>query len=282
MIIEKILNNNVVVIHDEKGLERIVMGCGIAFQKKCGDAVDSSAIDKVFQLSSQDANHHFQELIVDIPMAHLELGEDIITYAKKHLDEKLLNDSIYISLVDHIYTAVCRYRDGIAISNALLWDIRRFYPDEFAIGMKALEIIEDRIGVHLPDDEAGFIAIHFVNARMEEDIKDVYEITSVMQEISSIVKYFFNVNFDEDSVYFYRFITHLKWFAQRLVHHKIYADQHDEDDLLNVIKVKYQNSYECVKKIAVFISEKYNYAISNEEKLYLTIHIERVIYKTER
>lgn len=280
MKIEKILNNNVVVIHDEKGLEKIVMGCGLAFQKRNGDTIDPKKIDKEFFMSNPETNNRFQELIVDIPVEHLELGEDIIVYAKTHLGKKL-NESIYISLVDHIYTAICRYREGIIVKNALLWDIRRFYPDEFFVGLKALDIIEERMGVRLPDDEAGFIALHVVNAQMDENVEDVYEITEVMQEVSTIVKYFFNVDFDEDSVYFYRFITHLKFFAQRLVNKSTYSDEND-DDLLSVIKVKYKNSYECVKKIAAFISEKYDYIVSNEERLYLTIHIERVIYKTDK
>ena len=280
MKIEKILNNNVVVIHDEKGLDKIVMGCGLAFKKKVGDEVDPTMIDKEFFMANPDMNNRFQELIVDIPLEYVELGEEIVTFAKTHLGRKL-NDSIYISIVDHMYTAIIRFQDGIAVKNALLWDTKRFYPDEYQVGKQALDMIEDKFGVRLPADEAGFIALHVVNAQMEEDIEDVYEITQVMQEVSNIVKYYFNVEFDEDSVYFYRFITHLKFFAQRLIHKNTYSGG-QEDDLLEVIKVKYKNAYECVLKITKFIAEKYDYVLSNEEQLYLTIHIERVIYKSDK
>lgn len=278
MIIEKILNNNVVVIN-EQGLEKIVMGKGLAFQKKPGDEFDESRVDKVFTLNNKDAVNKFQELIVDIPIEHIVLAEEIISYAKTKLGKKL-NDMIYISLVDHIYTSIIRFLDGITVKNALLWDIRRFYPDEFVIGMKALDMIEEKFQVRLLEDEAGFIALHLVNAEMdEENMQNMYEITKVMQEISNIVKYRFNIQFDEDSVYFYRFITHLKFFAQRLVSGKTYEDE-AQDDLLDVIKVKYKNAYACVNKVSEFIFKKYNYVLSNEEKLYLTIHIERVIYKS--
>lgn len=278
MVIEKILNNNVVVIN-EQGLEKIVMGKGLAFQKKPGDEFDESRVDKVFTLNNKDAVNKFQELIVDIPIEHIVLAEEIISYAKTKLGKKL-NDMIYISLVDHIYTSIIRFLDGITVKNALLWDIRRFYPDEFVIGMKALDMIEEKFQVRLLEDEAGFIALHLVNAEMdEENMQNMYEITKVMQEISNIVKYRFNIQFDEDSVYFYRFITHLKFFAQRLVSGKTYEDE-AQDDLLDVIKVKYKNAYACVNKISEFILKKYNYVLSNEEKLYLTIHIERVIYKS--
>lgn len=278
MVIYKIFNNNAVVIKDENGIEKIVMGCGLAFKKKCGEEVDVSKIDKVFVLSDPDVNNKFQEMMTYIPSEYIELGEDIIKYAAKVLD-KNLNDTIYISLVDHLYAAVKRYLDGISLKNAILWDIKRIYKDEFIIGLKVLDMIEERFSVRLPEDEAGFIAIHIVEAVTSGNAEDMYKITEIISEISNIVKYNFHISFNEDSVYYYRFITHLKFFAQRLLEGKTYLDD-GQDDLLNTIKTKYVNSYECADKICIFIKTKYNYDISNDEKLYLTIHIERIVYKS--
>ena len=39
MVIEKVLNNNVVVVR-ENDVEKIVMGRGLAFQKRAGDEFD--------------------------------------------------------------------------------------------------------------------------------------------------------------------------------------------------------------------------------------------------
>ena len=281
MIIDKILNNNVVVIKDKNDQEKIVMGRGIAFQKKAGDTFDDAKVDKVFSLSSMDASTKFQELIADIPMEHIQLADQIITYAGKQLG-KTLNDMIYISLTDHIYTAITRFSEGISVKNVLFWEICRFYPDEFEIGKHALDMIEEQLGVRLPQDEAGFIALHLANAEMDEgSMQNMYEITKVMQEIANIVRYVFNTEFDEKSVYYYRFITHLKFFAQRLINGKTYTDDND-DGLYEAVKQKYKNSFSCVEKIAAFIGQKYKYVLSKEEMLYLTIHIERVIYKTTR
>lgn len=281
MIIEKVLNNNVVIVKDEKNIEKIVMGRGLAFKKKVGDEFDESKIDKVFTLSNKEALNKFQELIVDIPIEHIELAEEIISHVKTDKGKKL-NEIVYISLVDHIYTSIIRFLDGITVKNVLLWEIRRFYPEEFSIGLNALDMIEKRFNMRLPEDEAGFIALHLVNAEIDEDgMQDVYHITKLMQEIVNIVKYKFNIVFDENSVYYYRFITHLKFFAQRIINKNTYEDEND-DDLLEVIKNKYINSYDCVKSISEFILKKYNYILSNEEKLYLTIHIERVIYKSNK
>lgn len=280
MRIFKILNNNVAVVLDEKDQEKIVMGRGICYKKKSGDEIEPETVDKTFFLSASEANSKFQSLIKDVPMEHIVLGEEIISEAKMNLGKKL-NDMVYISLIDHVYTAIVRFLEGVTVKNVLLWDIRRFYKEEFKIGLWALERIKEKFKVELPEDEAGFIALHLANAEMDEEVMhNMYDITRVMQEVSNIVKYYFQVDFDEDDVYYYRFITHLKFFAQRLMEHRTYDDG-DSDDLLDVIKNKYQAAYHCVEKIDRFIAKKYEHSLSKEEQLYLTIHIERVINKTQ-
>lgn len=277
MVIEKILNNNVVITTDENNKEIVVMGRGIAFKKRIGDHIPKEVVDKVFKLSDPNMSDNFKELIADIPLEYMKLSDKIILKSKEKLGKKL-NDSIYITLTDHMYTAIERTKEGIKVKNALLWDIKRFYKEEFAIGLEALDYIEEKFKVRLPDDEAGFIALHIVNAQMDQDIKIIYEITQIMQEITNVIKYYYGVTFDEESVYYYRFITHLKYFAERLLKNTSYDN--NEDDLLNVIKVKYKNAYNCIEKIDEFINKKYNYKLTDEEKLYLTIHVERAISKS--
>lgn len=278
MKIFKILNNNVVVIKNEKDVEQIVMGSGIGFKKKRGDLVEESKVDKLFAFSNQDVFNNFQELIVNIPLEYIQLGEEIVAQAKLKLGRRL-NDMIYISLTDHIYTAVTRSQEGINVQNFLLWETKRFYKTEYEIGLEALDLIEEKMNIRLTDDEAGFIALHLVNATMEEEeSQDIYQITEIMQEITKIVKYEFNFEFDEESIYYYRFITHLKFFAKRLISNTIYQGGND-DDLLQLVRNKYPNSYNTVNKISDFMHEKYNYTLSNEEKVYLTIHIQRVVYE---
>lgn len=274
MLIHKILNNNVVVILDQNNEEQIVMGRGIAFKKRVGDNIDESIIDKIFMLKDQNVKNNFTELIKDIPMDYIEVAYEIMQYAKANVGENI-DENLIISLSDHIHTAVERYIEGIEIKNVLLWDIKKFYKTEFEIGLKALDIIEQKLNVKLPEDEAGFIAMHVVNRIMNENIGNMYDITKIIQEILNIVKYYLGIKFDEDSVYFYRFVTHIKYFAQRLISGKTYESD-NEDSLFEIIKGRYQEPYKCVEKISEFIQKKYKYNLSDEEKLYLTIHIARI------
>lgn len=278
MRIFKILNNNVAVVMDENGQEKIVMGRGICYKKKPGDAILEEEIDKTFFLSAADISNKFQELIQDIPIEHMAVGEEIIAEAERRLDKKL-NDTVYISLIDHVHTSIVRFLEGVTVKNVLLWDIRRFYKEEFKIGLWALELIQEKCKVMLPEDEAGFIALHLANAQMDqESIHNMYEITRIIQEVVNLVKYYFKIDFHEDDVYYFRFITHLKFFAQRLVEQKVYTED-DIEDLWAVIRGKYPKSFDCVERITKFTESKYKYHLSKEEQLYLTIHIERVVSK---
>lgn len=278
MRIEKILNNNAVVTLNEQGTEIVVMGKGIAFKRRVGDDLTPGDIDKVFTLSDQKISSRFQELLAAIPMEHMLLSERIINYAKIKLGKKL-SDNIYVTLPDHISGAIERYKENVIVKNPLLWDIKRFYKDEFEVGLKANQVVEEETGIRFLEDEAAFIAIHFVNALLNEDIAHVYEITQIMQEVSDIVRRYFMIEFDESSLYYYRFITHLKFFAQRLLNGNHYSD--DCDDLLEVIKYKHQKPFQCVQKIKLFLIDKYHYELSDEEMLYLTVHIARIVKDLE-
>ena len=96
----------------------------------------------------------------------MKLSGEIIEYAENTVGKKL-NEGIYISLSDHTYTAIKRIKNNNIVKNALLWEIKKFYKEEFKIGMKALDLIEEKTHVRLPEDEAGFIALHIVNAQLD-------------------------------------------------------------------------------------------------------------------
>lgn len=280
MFIDRIVNNNVVFSKDDEGQEIVVTGRGIAFGQKVGMEINADNVEKIFVVKNFDNTARMEDMLNEIPIEYFEVSNKIINFGKTHLGKRL-NERIYLSLSDHIYTAVGRFKGGITLKNPMLWDIKRFYKEEFIVGKKALDIIEEHLGVQMPEEEAGFITLHFVNSSMDEDIETIYELTNIMQEITNIVKYHFHIDFDTDSIYYYRFITHLKFFAQRLASKKTY-DSEEESDLLEIIKVKYVNAYECVKKISEFLYGKYEYQVSSEEMLYLTIHIERLVYKSEK
>lgn len=275
MKIKRKLNNNVAVAIDEHDNEIIVMGKGIVFQKKNGEDIDENLINKIFTLQNVEISLKFQELISDLPIKYMRVSDEIIENAKNKLGKRL-SESIYISLTDHIYSAITRFSDGICLKNVLLWDIKRLYPNEFIIGMNALKIIYDNFKINFQEDEAGFIALHFMNAQLEEDMPTIYNITRMIRDITNIVQYHFNLNIDNDSLSYYRFATHLKFLSQRVINNNFQDDQTD-DKMYTIISENYPEISPCLDKISNYVFDKYHTELSYSEKMYLMLHITRLI-----
>ncbi|KIL28368.1 hypothetical protein B4133_3745 [Bacillus altitudinis] len=274
MIISKVINNNVVSAYDDEQHELVIMGRGIAFQKKSGDPIDEERIEKVFSIQNKDISEKFKTLLYDIPIEYMQVCEAIIDHARTTLN-KNLNDSIYVTLTDHITFAIERHQKGMDIKNALLWEIKRLYKEEFMCGIEAIRIIQDKLNIHLPDDEAGFIAMHIVNAELNEEMPNVIQITKLIQDILNIVKYHFQIDLDEESLNYFRFVTHLKFFGQRLFNETQMENQNEF--LYEVVKEKNTAAFQCAEKINDYVQKEYNRSLIEDEMLYLTLHIDRVI-----
>ena len=273
MKVHKILNNNVIVTLDDKGKELILTGRGIGFKKREGDLIDINLIEKQFSLDNKDILPKFNELLSEIPLEVLTTSQIIINHAKECMESKL-QDSIYISLTDHIHFAIERHKQGFDIPNGFLWEIKKFYPKEFQVGLYALSVIKKRLGIELPEDEAGFITFHIINSQLNGTMPNIVNMTKIMREILNIVKYHFNIEYDEDCLSYQRFVTHLKFFAQRILSKGTQTQQ--DSSLYEIVRQKYHQAYLCTKQIDLHLIQQYQHSLTDDESLYLTIHIERL------
>lgn len=273
IIIEKVINNNIISAYEESGAEVIVMGRGIGFKKKQGEIVPADQISKIFRIKSRTLTEQFKELLANMPLERVRISDEIISHAKDHLKLKL-NQSIYVTLTDHINFAIERVSQGIEPQNALLWEIKRFYPQEFQLGIYALELIHDRLGILLPEDEAGFIALHFVNAEYGTDIRDAVKFPDQMQAIVDIVERDLGILLDESSLHYERFMTHIKFLIQRIYRKELLFSEDRELSLL--MQRKYPREYQCSVKVAEYIMQATGSRLSEEEIMYLSVHIRRV------
>ena len=273
IIIEKVINNNIISAYEKSGAEVIVMGRGIGFKKKQGEVVPADQISKIFRIKSRTLTEQFKELLANMPLERVRISDEIISHAKDHLKLKL-NQSIYVTLTDHINFAIERVSQGIEPQNALLWEIKRFYPQEFQLGIYALELIQDRLGILLPEDEAGFIALHFVNAEYGTDIRDAVKFPDQMQAIVDIVEHDLGILLDESSLHYERFMTHIKFLIQRIYRKELLSSEDRELSLL--MQRKYPREYQCSVKVAEYIMKATGSRLSEEEIMYLSVHIRRV------
>ena len=274
--IKKVHNNNVILAFENSSKKEVILtGCGIGFGKKPNDTIDDSKIEKKFVIQDNNFESKVNKLASEIPEEVFAVSSAIIEYAEKNLNTTL-DEYIYISLTDHIYFALKRYKENLPIKNELLYELRRIHKKEYEIGKWAIEYINKTFNVNFLIDEAGFIAMHIINANYRESTNKSCLIMNIINQILDIIKNYYSIEFIEDEINFDRLLTHLKFFAKRLIH-KTESIDTNNNGLLEIVKVQYKESYDCVKQIKSFIEENYTYKVNDDEVLYLILHINRVI-----
>ncbi|MBS5025569.1 MAG: PRD domain-containing protein [Peptostreptococcaceae bacterium] len=276
MTIKKVYNNNVILAFENSSKKEVILtGCGIGFGKKPNDTIDDSKIEKKFVIQDNNFESKVNKLASEIPEEVFAVSSAIIEYAEKNLNTTL-DEYIYISLTDHIYFALKRYKENLPIKNELLYELRRIHKKEYEIGKWAIEYINKTFNVNFLIDEAGFIAMHIINANYRESTNKSCLIMNIINQILDIIKNYYSIEFIEDEINFDRLLTHLKFFAKRLID-KTESIDTNNNGLLEIVKVQYKESYDCVKQIKSFIEENYTYKVNDDEVLYLILHINRVI-----
>ena len=268
MLISKILNNNV-VISEEDQEEVILMGRGLAFGRKVGQEIPDELIEKKYVLSENR-----RQLLMELPAEVMEMSDKIISFAREKLQKKL-KDTAFLAMADHIHGVLLRLEDDIYLKNFLMWDIKRFFPIEFEVGQYAKQLLSAYVSRELPDDEAAFMALTLVNAELENGDGTARDLTMMMEEIMTIVKYSLEISLDEEDIYLERFMTHLKFFCERVLTNSGNRDLED-NEMFDLLKCKYPLAYETTRKIAEFLKQTRNYQTSEDEQLYLTIHLSRM------
>lgn len=273
MKIEKIINNNVVTALDENGKEIVAMGKGIGFGRKAGQELLEKNVEKIFRLESPDVLEHFKEMIAKMPMACVKVSDEIITHARQVLSTEL-NQSVYLTLTDHIDFALKRMRAGMLFENALFSEIKRFYPAEFAIGRYALELIETRMAVRLPEEEAASIAFHLVNAETGIQMRQTYAMTEMIRHLVEMVNDICPL--EEDFLYTDRLVTNLKFLLNRLFLHKPYET--NRDPVLNeFIRSHCPEEYDLAIKMKDYMQTVTGCEVTEEELTYLTVQLKYTI-----
>ena len=273
MRIEKVINNNIISARDNQGVELVVMGRGIGFGKKPGSEIAEEKIEKIFRLENMDDKEQFKELLASLPIELIRLSTDIISYARENL-EISLNQNVYLTLTDHISYALERHRKGLSFNNVLYDEVKLFYPLEYSVGCYALELIEERMGCRLEEDESASIALHLINGELNTAMGTTFFMIKMMREMMEIIERDIPVpngrNYPRD-----RLISDLKQLANRLVTEKPIRGRRDKK-LYQFVEDNYTQEYDIINNINGYIESEYKCSMTEEEKIYLTLNIKRM------
>ena len=276
MEVIKVYNNNVVMVH-ENHVEYIATGNGIGFNKKAGDQIDRANINKLYKFEDHQKKQ-FNQLMDRIPILYFKISDAIAQRAIKTLHIKM-SSQILISLSDHIYYAVQRAKRGVLIPNFMLNEIKTLYEEQYKIGLWGLKLIKANTGIDLDENEAGYIAMHISNATVGMRSQDdhINQILRFIKEVQRIIENEYGVSFEKDDLNTSRFITHLKFLGR----HFFESEKKNKEDLseLYTFFVKQDEKLKiCVDQIEEYVKDKFNYMLEEYEKVYLMIHINKLVH----
>ena len=270
------LNNNVALVKNEQDEQAVVMGLGIVFQKKKGDLITPSKVEKVFLLKTEESKENFLTLLKNIPLDILTVTYNMIDdlVAKYHFP---VQEYLYVTLTDHVYLVYQKLLKG-AYQESQLPDISAAYVTEFQMAQEAVVILGQKLSVTFPDDEVGRMALHFINAKGDYEVSDNNKEDATKKVLALIEDKLAKNNIKrstENSNLYDRLMIHLTYLINRLQ-----MNQQDNASLINLeeyVKTDYPKAYQIGQAIYDLIGQELRIDLSRSERVYLVIHIQRLL-----
>lgn len=117
-------------------------------------------IENYFNSYIEDVNEKFDistlESIIDTEI--VKVISEILKFSEEALGRRV-SEKVYYGMAVHIDHSIKRIKNKRGIVNTQLNQIRTSHKKEFNIALQCLEIIENRLDILVPIDEAGFIAL---------------------------------------------------------------------------------------------------------------------------
>ena len=273
MIVVKNINNNVALCLDSKGQEVVVFGKGVGFLKPPSE-VPLSKIQRTFY----DLNRKFLPLLDDIPLDVIDFTAQLVAQIRGQLPYET-NANLIMTLADQLAFAMTRAKKGIYTPMPSIYEMEQNYPVEIGIGRQIVNAMEQTFHVKLPKGEVQGVAMHFINASLgspssgQLTAEEEYE--TILERMTQIVEYALQVTIRRDTFNYARFATHVQYLLKR-----VQADSPIDSDNLQVyasIRDEYKDVSACVDQIHEYLQRNWSIDLSEEEKLYLIMHINRVI-----
>ena len=264
----KNINNNVSLCLDSKNNEVIVFGKGVGFIKPPYE-IPLEKIEKTFYNVKEEQIN----LINLMPVEILEVSLDIVDYANQKLGNQFESNVVF-TLADHINFAIKRHKQNIKLKMPLLQEIEQTYEEECYIGKKALKMIENKIAVKLPKSEAASIAMHLVNYEAQQKNTEENDYGNIVNSCITSLEKILKFTVNKDSFSYYRFVTHLYYLIKRMRNNEMIESQNAQ--LFQALKEEFPDVLKCALDIKRIIKDQLDRELSDEELVYLMLHINRL------
>lgn len=271
------VNNNIAFCIDSLGNEVIAMGKGIGYGELPRE-VPLSQIDRTFY----NVDDRYISALKELPQDVVEFSAKVVDAMRDELPYQLSPNLTFI-LADHLTFAIQRAQKNIRVRMPLSYDVEQTYPDEYRIARHIVRNVRKEFLVALPNDEAAAVAMNIVSAKLEPESEDEQERErqddEMLEDVTEIVEDESGVTVDRSSFAFSRYATHMRYLFKRL--HD--GERLDAPELegFQGMEEQYPQGVACVDKIARHLHDEWGGELSDDEKLYLVIHVSRICNKGE-
>lgn len=268
----KIFNNNsIAALSDELG-DIILTGSGIGFQKKIGDLVDESRIEKTY-IFKEKGEKRIRRGINDIEPIYYEITSLLVSKATEQLNTQFYGE-IFLAISDHIAFAIKRKKENIDLPNVVLSETKALYKKGYQLGLWIIKMIKEKTDIQLEEAEAGYIALHLVNFSTKNNAQNTSKIVNFVKDVFDIIEKTMCIKLELDSIDYARLSTHLKFLAERVFCNDIENNIDTTENIRDMLKENIRLSL-CINRIKKRIENKYHYLLTPDEQTYLCIHIKK-------
>lgn len=181
-----------------------------------------------------------------------------------------LNETIHIGLIDHLAIAMKRLKNKEQINNPFIVEIETLYSVEFEMAKKIVNKLQDKYEIDFPEGEIGFITLHIHSARNGKMLSNSIKYSYLSNKIIIYIEEKFNSKIDKRSLYYARFLSHVRFTIERVL-----TDTVLKNDLTEIIKKSYPISYEIAEGASKIIEETLDKKVCDDEVAYIAMHVER-------
>ncbi len=156
----------------------------------------------------------------------------------------------------------------------IIYDIQNMFEKEMEVGKYGLELIKRVIKVNLPREEAAYIAMHIINA--EEQTAELKTLTDqdIIDDITLIIEREYKIKINKQDFNYSRFATHMQYLLKRSNNNQLLHT--DNSDIYKQVKDEFPEADLCIEKINKYFKTNLHITLTDEEKLYLILHINRL------
>lgn len=267
----RVLNNNAILVKDlNEEIETIFMGKGVGFSLKDEDEIDLDIeeIERAFVPLANQWTSAYLKLIDTVDEKILSVCSEIVLRARETLGD--LHSSIFVVLTGHINFAIERLNKNVEIENPLLTEIQLLYPNEYAVGLYAQELIEKRLDISFRVEESAYIALHLNAARLHQDVKTSLKKTNIIRVLVSYIQEKLHIKIKDKLVY-----------RQLLDHMRGVIDRNEqgakiENLFLPEIHKQIPNEQRVARGVAELMEKHLGLVIGDAEIGYIALHLYRL------